>query len=151
MQSAQNLESQIHRLNETLKNINETLATDEFANPFELRIPNQIKEGQFNSPILSAVVHKCEMRNMGFDPNLFLQHLEHELLEQYNKIVLDELKGKSVEYLLRAKHELELFMLLDKKQWAEERLKAIQEEQAKTVLPEVKEEPKAIAPKSKTK
>lgn len=103
-------------LEETLMNINAALETEHYTTPFTHKIENQLKAKEFTHATLKMILDDCENRKLGFDPDLTVQLIEQEVHEQFKKVVADAIKDRPVEMLLTARHELELFMLKERKE-----------------------------------
>lgn len=114
------------RLEEQLMMLDHALSSDEYAKPFSFSVSNPLKSKDFKNQSIQLILDYCESRSIGFDPNLTLQHIEHEVLDQFNEIVKREIKGKSIEHLMGMRHELELFMLTDRKKQHEHNLKNVE-------------------------
>lgn len=116
-------EAQLARLKDKKANIEEALFHtnyalnhDDYRLPFEFKNPNTITPDQFQQENLRQIADVVERRQLGFDPDLVLQHIEAEVLDQFNDIVKMVLKGKAIPTLMQMKHELELFCLKDRKE-----------------------------------
>lgn len=107
MRKKQNLE-------EALMNINAALESDTYTKPFKHTVENQIRPEEVEHQVLKNILSDCNNRKLGFDPELLLQHIEKEVHEQYNKVVESHIKDRPIEFLLQAKHEMELFMLKER-------------------------------------
>jgi len=114
------------RLEEQLEMLNAALSSEEYAKPFSFSVSNPLRSKDFKNNITQLILDICESRSIGFDPNLTLQHIESEVLDQFNEIVKREIKGKSIEHLMGMRHELELFMLTDRKKQHEHNLKNVE-------------------------
>lgn len=110
------------RLQEKIKNIKEAiyytdiaLAHDDYSKPFQFKNENKVTPSTFSDETLRTMVDEVMNRSLGFDPELAIQHIEKEALNQFNNIALKHIEGKNIVHLMRMKHELELFMLNDRK------------------------------------
>lgn len=110
------------RLQEKIKNIKEAihytdiaLAHDDYSKPFQFKNENKVTPSTFSDETLRTMVDEVMNRSLGFDPELAIQHIEKEALNQFNHIALKHIEGKNIVHLMRMKHELELFMLNDRK------------------------------------
>jgi len=103
-------------MEESLAHTVNALEHDEYATPYVFKRMDAMKGDEFstNGP-LEAILNQCIVKNLGFDPNLALQHIEKEALEQFNKLVLQHVTGQSIKTLMEMRHALELFMLKDRK------------------------------------
>lgn len=113
------------QLEEALESVNLALESEEYKKPFNFKLENPLLPRDFYSPVVKVILERCIDRQIGFDPNLTLQHIESEVLDQFNDIVKKEIKGRSVETLMTMRHELELFMLTDRKKQHEHNLKNV--------------------------
>lgn len=114
------------RLEEQLEMLNAALSSEEYAKPFSFSVSNPLRSKDFKNNITQLILDICESRGIGFDPNLTLQHIESEVLDQFNEIVKREVKGKSIEKLMEMRHELELFMLTERKKQHTHNLKNVE-------------------------
>lgn len=114
MKSFAELQQTKLQLEAALEDINLALESDEYKKPFSFQLQNPLLPKDFTHQSIKNILERTSERSLGFDPNLTLQHIESEMLDQFNDIVKKEVKGKSVEQLLAMRHELELFMLTDR-------------------------------------
>lgn len=114
------------QLEEALEMVNTALQSEEYSKPFSFQLSNPLKPEEFNHDLIKQILDRCTSREIGFDPNLMLQHIESEVLDQFNEIVKTAIKGKSIRNLMEVRHELELFMLTDRKKQHEHNLKAVE-------------------------
>jgi hypothetical protein len=103
-------------LEEALKNINLALESDHYVKPFVHKVDKQLCASEFNHQIIKNVLEDCKNRLLGFDPDLFVTHVEKEVHAQFNKLIEDAVKDRPIKFLLEAKHEMELFMLKERKE-----------------------------------
>lgn len=101
-------------IEEALNHCKVALAHEDYSKPFEFKRMDRMSESMVNHPLLKGIVGKCVERKIGFDPNLCLQHIEREALDQFNAIALEKIKGAGIPSLMEMRHELELFMLKDR-------------------------------------
>lgn len=126
------------------------LASDEYTKPFSFRNENSARAEDFKHEFLERILNRLEQRKLGFDPDLTIQHIEKECLDQFNEIVTTELKGKSVVDLMAMKHELELTLLKERKIGHAKALEKVQKEILEVVTPTVSlEEPTPIKSEKK--
>jgi len=116
MQTYSNLMRKKMHLEEALKNIDAALAHDDYAKPFKHELKNQLKSGEFEHLTLKNILDNCENRKLGFDPDLTIQLIEEEVHNQFKGVVVEAIKARPIAMLMEAKHELELFMLKERKQ-----------------------------------
>lgn len=100
-------------LEESLNHCKVALAHDDYAKPFVFKRMDRMHEGLVTHHSLKKMVKECVAKNIGFDPSLALQHIEHEALNQFNTIALENIKGNNIPSLMEMRHELELLMLRD--------------------------------------
>lgn len=131
MKSVQELMQTKVQLEEALEMVDVALESEEYAKPFSFELSNPLTPKDFKSDLIRHMLERCTSREIGFDPNLALQHIESEVLDQFNDIVKVAIKGKSIRTLMEIRHELELFMLTDRKKMHEHNLKNINSDLAK--------------------
>jgi hypothetical protein len=113
------------QLERALDDVMLALNHDEYMLPFKFVRPNKINEGHLKHSSLKAIINKCEINDIGFDPNLISQHIERVALERFNKIVLDELNEINVRGLMEIRHEIELLQLNERKNHYDKELEII--------------------------
>lgn len=128
MKSVQELMQTKVQLEEALEMVDVALASEEYAKPFSFELSNPLTPKDFKSDLIRHMLERCTSREIGFDPNLALQHIESEVLDQFNDIVKVAIKGKSIRTLMEIRHELELFMLTDRKKMHEHNLNNVNKE-----------------------
>lgn len=101
-------------LEESLTHTTAALEHPEYKDPFVFRSPVQPPKNLFSSQTIRDLLARCEVANIGFDPDLFLQHIEKAALERFNEECHKALEGKSVRELMLMRHETELLMLNDR-------------------------------------
>jgi hypothetical protein len=111
-------EAKLARLNEKKRNLEEAifytqaaLNHSDYKEKFEFKNENKVEISTFQSEHLRDAVERLNHRNLGFDAELTIQHIEAEMLDQFNVIVKEKIKGKNIVTLSEMKHELELFLL----------------------------------------
>ena len=124
--------------------VTEAAATSaEYTQPFVFKMDNNIKESTFDHPALKMITKQLLERHLGFNPDLALQHIQKEALEQFNSIFTSAIKGMSVPTLMAMQHEIEKFDMKDRLDHHKKQLKMVNEALAKnTVKEETKETPK---------
>ena len=124
--------------------VTEAAATSaEYTQPFVFKMDNNIKESTFDHPTLKMITKQLLERHLGFNPDLALQHIQKEALEQFNAIFTSAIKGMSVPTLMAMQHEIEKFDMYDRLQHHRRQLEMVNEALAKnTVKEETKETPK---------
>lgn len=128
MKSVQELMQTKVQLEEALEMVDVALDSEEYAKPFSFQLENPLTPKDFKSDLIRQILDRCTSREIGFDPNLTLQHIESEVLDQFNDIVKVAIKGKSIRTLMEIRHELELFMLTDRKKMHEHNLNSVNKE-----------------------
>lgn len=111
----------MERLNErkatlvgALAEINLALNTEEYSGEYKHVNQTAILDSDLKHPLLKEMLKRCNEKKSGFDPNLIVQHLEKEALDQFNEIVLSFIKGVSVDNLMVLRNELERLMLKER-------------------------------------
>lgn len=124
-------------LEEALTVLNDSINQPHYKEAFQFKFENPITSETFNHPTLKMVVAKLRERNLGFVPDLAIQHIEKEALEQFNEIFTKTIRGMNVEALMEIQHELELFEMNDRITRHTEQLKLTNEalDQFKVILP----------------
>ena len=91
------------RLQDKLKNIKEALhytdvalAHDDYTKPFHFKNENEATPSEFEEELTRIIIDELNNRKLGFDPDLVVQHIESETLDQFNDIVKKHLKGKGI-------------------------------------------------------
>lgn len=101
-------------LEEALVVLNDSVNQPHYKEAFQFKFDNPITSETFSHPTLRMVVAKLRERNLGFVPDLAIQHIEKEALEQFNEIFSKTIRGMNVEALMEIQHELELFEMNDR-------------------------------------
>jgi len=101
-------------LEEALTVLNDSVNQPHYKEAFQFKFENPINSETFTHPTLKMVVAKLRERNLGFVPDLAIQHIEKEALEQFNEIFTKTIRGMNVEALMEIQHELELFEMNDR-------------------------------------
>lgn len=101
-------------LEEALTVLNDSVNQPHYKEAFQFKFDNPITSETFSHPTLRMVVAKLRERNLGFVPDLAIQHIEKEALEQFNEIFTKTIRGMNVEALMEIQHELELFEMNDR-------------------------------------
>lgn len=124
-------------LEEALSVLNDSVNQPHYKEAFQFKFDNPITSDTFSHPTLRMVVAKLRERNLGFVPDLAIQHIEKEALEQFNEIFSKTIRGMNVEALMEIQHELELFEMDDRITRHTEQLKLTNEEldQFNVILP----------------
>lgn len=128
------------RLAEAFAHTEIALGHDEYLKPFEFKKMDRMEKNMLEHPVLRAILVQCHEKDLGFDPNLLLQHIEKEALEQFNKLALLNITGQSIKNLMTMRHELELFLLKDRNDFYKKEVDKINEmiiEQSLLVSPVV--------------
>jgi hypothetical protein len=118
---------EIENISNALNELKKALESEEFTNDFEFKEPADATK-ELKQSVLKAIATQLNERGIGFDPSLIIQHIEKEVLNQFNDIVVANLKGKSVKQLLSYKHELEKFDLVDRVEFFTNKLKTLESE-----------------------
>lgn len=101
-------------LEEALTVLTDSINQPHYKESFQFKFDNPINSETFTHPTLKMVVSKLRERNLGFVPDLAIQHIEKEALEQFNEIFTKTIRGMNVEALMEIQHELELFEMNDR-------------------------------------
>lgn len=101
-------------LEEALTVLNDSINQPHYKEPFQFKFDNPITSETFSHPTLRMVVAKLREKNLGFVPDLAIQHIEKEALEQFNEIFTKTIRGMNVESLMEIQHELEMFEMNDR-------------------------------------
>lgn len=111
--------------------------------PFEHKIDN---------PTVSKIIETLNARKLGFNADVVLQHIESEIMDQFNDIVKKELKGLSPNELDKARFELEKFSLNSQKETLERLLNDVEFKLLQEVTPTTLDsEPKAESEQKESK
>jgi hypothetical protein len=116
MKTYSDLVRQKQNLEEALVNINAALESEHYTAPFVHKVDKQLDANEFNHQIIKNVLGDCKNRLLGFDPDLFVTHVEKEVHAQFNALIEAAIKDRPIRFLLEAKHEMELFMLKERKE-----------------------------------
>ena len=133
--------------------VTEAAATSaEYTQPFVFKMDNNIKESTFDHPTLKMITKQLLDRHLGFNPDLALQHIQKEALEQFNAIFTSAIKGMSVPTLMAMQHEIEKFDMKDRLDHHKKQLEMVNEALAKNTVKEtIAEEPKLTEETAKKK
>lgn len=101
-------------LEEALQVLNDSINQPHYKEAFQFKFDNPIISETFAHPTLRMVVAKLREKNLGFVPDLAIQHIEKEALEQFNEIFTKTIRGMNVESLMEIQHELEMFEMNDR-------------------------------------
>ena len=118
---------EIQNVSNALNELKAALSSDEFTKPFEFKKPADASEHIAHGSI-KHLAKKLNDKNIGFDPSLIIQHIEKEVLRQFNENVEAFVKGMSVENLMIIKHELEKFDLKDRIEFFSNKLSILEKE-----------------------
>jgi hypothetical protein len=121
----QDLQRKKAALEEALTNTSFALQHDEYTKPFVFKKPVTPPKSEFKNELLIDIIKKCEERDLGFDPDLFLQHVERAALDRFNEVVLSHLEGCSIKNLMTMRYEIELFMLKDRHEFHTKELEKV--------------------------
>lgn len=151
MYSTEHLKQELSKFKSYLSDVQVALGHDEYAKEFVFRKMDKLTIDTFKSATIKAAHSKMIDRNIGFDPNLFLQHIEGEILDQFNEIVKTEIKGKSIPTLMEMRHELEVFLLKDRETHYKKQIEELEKKLLEATTGVSVEEPKEVVKKAKKK
>lgn len=122
-------------LEEALQVLNDSINQPHYKEPFQFKFENPITSDTFTHPTLRMVVAKLREKSLGFVPDLAIQHIEKEALEQFNEIFSKTIRGMNVEALMEIQHELEMFELGDRIKRHSEQLDLVNQSIGEIILP----------------
>lgn len=104
---------QLENIKNALKDLTTALNSEEYNNDYVFKAPPNAAN-ELRQPFLKALAQKLNDKGIGFDPALIVQHIEKEILRQFNEEIELSIKGIHSSKLLSLKHELEKFDLKDR-------------------------------------
>lgn len=121
-------------LEEALQVLNDSINQPHYKEPFQFKFDNPITDESFNHPTLKMIIRTLRERNLGFVPDLAIQHIEKEALEQFNEIFSKTIRGMNVEQLMSIQHELEMFEMNDRIKRHSEQLDLVNQSLSQSVV-----------------
>ena len=119
------LERKKAHLEEAIDVTSKALNSEEYTKEYQFVNSNPINTSSFSHPMLKSIITKLSEKNLGFNPDLALQHIQKEALDQFNKIFVDEIRGVSVPTLMAIQHEIEKFDMKDRLEHHTAQLKSV--------------------------
>lgn len=104
---------QLETVQNAMRDLEDALASSHYAGDYVFKAPPNATE-ELKQPILKRIASALNDRGVGFDPSLLVQHVEKEVLRQFNEVVESSIKGLHVSKLMSIKHEAELFDIKDR-------------------------------------
>lgn len=118
---------QIETVKNALKDLTDALNGDHYSKDFEFVSPPNAAD-LIKMPILKNLAQRLNDKGIGFDPSLVVQHLEKEVLRQFNEEVESTIKGLHVSKLMAMKHIMEQFDIKDRVDHFQKSLETLEKE-----------------------
>ena len=122
---------EIQNVKNALDELNAAIESEEYANDFHFKKPANA-EGDLKIPRIRSLASKLNSMNIGFNPSLIIQHIEKEVLRQFNETVETYIRGVNAEELMKLKHELEKFDMKDRIEYFSDKLVKLEKELAES-------------------
>lgn len=113
MELLESKKRQLETVQNAMRDLEDALASDHYSCDYVFKAPPNATE-ELKQPILKRIASALNDRGVGFDPSLLVQHVEKEILRQFNEVVESSIKGLHVSKLMSIKHEAELFDIKDR-------------------------------------